>query len=619
MAGFKLENFKGLIPRLSDRLLPTSAATVAENVKLLNGELRGYRDMREEKSFVGESFILRRAYRVPDTSGFNYADSWLLFDSRDVDITRSPVINDSFNRYYWANDQRAPGNGRPMYNTEDRIANGDDPYFLGVPAPTAAPGLTPPAGTDLTRAYVYTFVSEFGEEGQPSAATLDSGDAGTWVVDSLETTVPDIANKSITHKNIYRTVPGQNSSLFFFVTQVTLATTSYNDIDADDVVALNSILESTDWAEPPTTIEGWALMPNGYLVAWDGRRILMSEPYRPHAWPAKYELALDFEVVAMGVWGSTLVIGTKSQPSLGRGTSPAAFTLQKLDNVEPCLSRRGMVSTSAGVYYPSQNGLMLVNGAGVNLITQDTFTKEEWATFNPEDIYATQLGLEYIAFNGTTNGFIFNPTEPGLKFIELNQFINIVGIETDRYTGNVLIIKSNRVFNWDPPAAFRLYYRWKSKLFQVPKPINLGALKISFNTEQDDVSQDILATFLPYNQDRLSVGSLNTLGGHAMNAVQNPGQLDGTGGLINWLDPEIRTPLGGSPLFPLNSLLLQASAVRIIVYARRTVVLDLVVPSERTVRIPSGFKSDLWQFELISNTDVFSLQVATSPKELAKV
>lgn len=104
-----------------------------------------------------------------------------------------------------------------------------------------------------------------------------------------------------------------------------------------------------------------------------------------------------------------------------------------------------------------------------------------------------------------------------------------------------------------------------------------------------------------------------------MNAVQNPGQLDGTGGLINWLDPEIRTPLGGSPLFPLNSLLLQASAVRIIVYARRTVVLDLVVPSERTVRIPSGFKSDLWQFELISNTDVFSLQVATSPKELAKV
>lgn len=619
MAGFKLENFQGLIPRLSDRLLPSSAATVAENVKLLSGELRGYRDIRQEADFTAEAFTVRRVYRVPDTSGFNYADSWLTFDSRDVDVVRSPVINDSFNRYYWANDQRTPGSGRPMYNTEDRIHADDPPFFLGVSRPTAAPVVTSAGGSTFTRAYVYTFVSAYGEEGQPSDADLKTGDAGSWTIDSLETSVPDSANKNITDKNIYRTVPGQNSSLFFFVAQVSLATTSYVDTDDDDVVALNNVLESQDWAEPPLTIEGWTLMPNGYLVAWDKRRLLMSEPYRPHAWPVKYELALDFEIVAMGVWGSTLVIGTKSQPSLGRGTSPAAFVLQKLDEVEPCLSRRGMVSTSAGVYYPSQNGLILVSGAGLRLITQDTFTREEWAEFNPELIFATQLGLEYIAFNSASTGFIFNPTEPGIKFIELNQFTNIEGIETDRYTGNVLILKDNRAFNWDPPGAIRLFYQWKSKLFQLAKPINLGAFKVSFDTEQDDVSQDTLATLLPYNQDRFSVGTLNTLGGHAINSVQNPGQLDGTSGLINWLDGEMRTPLGGSPLFPLNSLLLQTSVVRIIVYSRRTVVLDLVIPGEQTIRIPSGFKSDLWQFEVISNTNVFSIQVATSPKELAKV
>jgi len=588
------------------------AATIADNVKLLNGELRGYRDFREIADFTSESFTVRKAYRVPDTSGFNYADSYLKFDSRDVDVIRSPVVNDSYNRYYWA------GDGAPMYNTEDRIAAGSDPYTLGVPGPTAAPTLTPPAGSTFTRGYLYTFVSAYGEESQPSPPILDSGDAGTWAIGSMETTLPGIANKNITHKNIYRTVPGENSSLFFFVAQVTLATTSYNDTDADDVVALNNILESTDWDPPSATMEGWALMPNGYLLGWEGRRLMMSEPYRPHAWPAKYELALDFEMVAIGVWGSTAVIGTQSQPSLGHGTSPAAFTLQKLDEIEPCLSRQGLVNTAAGVYYPSPNGLVLVNGSGLRLITQSILTREEWEDYSPSDIFATQLGFKYIAFNSDMTGFIFNPTEPGIELINLNQFTNINGVDTDRYTGNVTLLKADHLYDWDPPASTRLTWQWKSKLFHIPKPESFGAIKVKFNTEPDDISDDVTVLYLPYNQDRLAAGSLNTINGHAINGVEGVGQLDGVYNLL-WDAREIKQPIGGSPLFDIAALSSQESTVRLIVYARQEVVLDTIITDEKTIRVPSGFKSDLWQFELIGNTTVYSVQIATSPKELARV
>jgi hypothetical protein len=148
---------------------------------------------------------VRRAFRVVDNAGVN-PDTWLTFDSRDVDIVRSPIVNDSYDRYYWA------GDGRPRMNTYANIYAGTPgPYFLGVPAPTNALSVAPPAGTDETRAYVYTFVTTFGEEGPPSPPVVATGDAGTWALTNMDTVVPDAASRPPNFKiNIYRTVSGSD-------------------------------------------------------------------------------------------------------------------------------------------------------------------------------------------------------------------------------------------------------------------------------------------------------------------------------------------------------------------------------------------------------------------------
>ena len=626
MAGIKLEMFQGLIPRSSDRLLPPMAATEAKNTKLLNGEVRGFGAPREEADFTAGSVTpVRRAYRVPDLAGVN-PDTWLTFDSRDVDVVRSPIVNDSYDRYYWA------GDGHPRMNSYANIYAGTPgPYYLGVPTPTNAPGITPVAGSDETRAYVYTFVSPFGEEGAPSPPTVDSGNAGTWVIDNFDTTIPDSGNRPATgwKIRIYRTVTGSSSVNFYYVDEINLGTTTYNDAETTTDVAANNLLESTEWIPPPTDLEGFVLMPNGYLVGWKDRRLVFSEPYRPHAWPAAYELSTEFPIVGLIVWGSTLVIGTTSQPYFGQGTTPASFTMEKLDAVEPCLSRRGMVATTAGAFYPSQNGLVLANSSGANIITQDILTKEEWEGYNPSSIFAAQLGLQYIAFNSATTGFIFNPTEPQTKLVELEGFANIEGIETDRYTGNVLLLSQDYALNWDPSSSELLSWRWQSKIIQTPMPVNFGAFRLNFDAGTDD-APDSGAYYSDYNTALFAaVGSgtttppleqergLNTVNGAALGG--SPAQAKGL--VAGWLEPETRAPLGGSLLYPETLLDFSTQAIRlqVKVKADQEVVYDQVIYDNDIHRLPTGFKSDLWQFNLTGNATLYSVQIATTPRELRKI
>lgn len=609
MYPIKLAGFTGLIPRTSARLLPDMAATTARNTKLLSGEIRGFRVPREVKDLTAEYFTVRRAYRIPYADYEYDSDVWLAFDSRNVDVVRSPIVNDLYDRYYWA------GDGVPKYNTFQRIRDGFTEFYLGVPAPTAAPIVTPPVGSDSSRSYVYTMVSEYGEESAPSPPTVvQSGATGTWVVSSMQTTVANAANRNIKTKKIYRTVSGNASTLFFFVAEVLLSDTSYNDDNTDDTVALNNTLETSTWGEPPEDLEGFVAMPNGFLVGWVGRRLVFSEPYRPHSWPSEYELAVEFEIVGLAVWGNTLIIGTRSNPYLGQGVHPSSFTVQKTDSISPCMSRRGMVSTEAGVYYPSINGLVLINTSGPQLVTQDLVTKEEWLRrYDPSNIYAASFGLQYIAFNRPSFGFVFNPTEPTAKLVELDRFDQVEGIETDRYNGTVYFIYQDRVWEFDPESSERTYWRWKSKEFHLPMPLNYGALKIKYNDEDDDVTADIEEYYGPYNAARFAAGPLNTLNGHVLNGVQ------GTGDVANWTEPENRMPLGGSPLYPLNLLGVQTSIVRFIAYADGEIVYDKIISNQEMYRMPLGFKADVWQFEMVSNSDVFSVSIAQTGKELAKI
>ncbi len=619
MVAFKLEDFSGIKPRMSRRLLPPNNATVARNTKLLEGELRGYHKPNLLVDLSGLGFTIGRAYRIP-ASVTGGSDAWLAFQSQNVDIIRSPVLNDAYNRYYWASDT-----GIPSYNTLARIVAGNTganaPWYLGVPQPGTSLTVTPSTGgTNETRSYVYTFVTAYGEEGPPSNPTTVTGDASSasWGLSGFATTYADLTHRNITKVNIYRTIPNSTNPAFFFVAQISFSTSpyTYSDTASDTTVALNNTLDFTANFPPDAGMQGMALMPQGYLVGFKGRNLYFSEQYLPHAWNPAYQLATEFEIVGLAVWGQTLIICTASNPYMGSGVSPNAFTMQKLDGVTPCLSRRGIVSTVAGAYFPTIDGLAMLNGMGLNIISQDLVTKEEWATYTPTAFFAAQLGLQYMAFNSSNFAVLINPTEPKARMLEIDAFQNIQGIETDKYTGNIQLIQNNQVFDWDPNGAERLYWHWRSKEVQFPKFVNLGAAKIKFDESAVNVTDNIAAVYAPYNTARFNAAPLAPINSKP---IGTSGCVYRKGLVAGWTQPENFSPIAGGPLYPLLQMQSQGVSVRLIVYCNAIIVADRIVHSDTIQRLPSGFKHDIWQFEMFGNTNVYSLQVAETGKELGTV
>lgn len=618
MTAIKIENFGGISPRNSNRLQKPNEAVRADNCKLLSGELRGLRETSLIYDFTPLSppSPILRAFRLPVTVGaplpMSGSDTWVGFRDANVDFVRTPVQLDSYERYYWTGDSYVLS-GAPQYNTRARIAASSASFLLGIPAPTNTPTVTPAAGVDVTRSYVYTLVSAYGEEGPPSLPQTAVGTAGTWTIGNFDTTAP--ANTNVTTVRIYRTVVGYSSTEYYKVADIALGTTSYSDSISDSVVALSTIMPSLTWDPPPATLQGLTPHPGGFLLGFSGRDLYMSEPFHPHAWPAQYIQTMQTEIVGIAVYGNVVVVCTTSHPYTGEGMTPLAITMQKIDSIDPCVSRRSIATTLDGVYYSSPQGIVRAIGGRTDLATQKLFTREEWQLyFSPTTVLAVPYGLQYIAFQTSSTGFIFSPAEALAPLTTLDRFSQISMIQIDQYTGDVYVIQNNQIRLWDPPSAVALTYTWYSKEFDIPKPVNMGAFRIKFNGNRPQISSADLADYITFNDGRLPAAPLNPLNWNALNSVRAVTVAGYTG-------PQIRTPLGGSPLFSLSQYLNAAAGVQVSVLARDlaqtwNTVFTFTARSEGIYRLPAGFKSDCWQVRLIGNVPVYSFIMAETGKEL---
>ncbi len=151
-------------------------------------------------------------------------------------------------------------------------------------------------------------------------------------------------------------------------------------------------------------------MPNGIIAAWKANEVWFCEPYRPHAWPSSYVQTAEYPIVGLGVSGSSLIAATNGAPYALTGVSPASMTATKIQNSEPCHSRKSVLGSSEGVYYASPNGLILVSQYGqVTNTTEQWITRERWQGLTPQaNLVAVFLLGQYFAWetgpNGNENG-----------------------------------------------------------------------------------------------------------------------------------------------------------------------------------------------------------------------
>lgn len=669
MAAIKINSFSGISPKLDNRFLPEGFAQIADNCRIISGGLRSFSDkLSLSTNLLKTGGEILSVFRM--TNGvYDYWLSWLT----DVDCVRSQIAGDILQRIYWTGE-----NEPRMSDYINATANGGSgvmpaaSFVLGVPAPLVAPVVTPSGGSGaaLTRAYVETFVTPWGEESAPSPVTLVTGliDTVTWALTSLNaapinsanitgitvasgsatatvsssaylrigeeviiadvvgmtdangsqviTEIPDSTHikfalttaqtytsggtwtRAAPHnttgmtRRIYRTLNGT----YYFVAEIAVGTTSYNDTLAD--TALGEEIPSVGWSMPPTNLKGLTALPNGFNVGFAGNEIIFSEPWHPHAFPSKYKLACNFEVVSLGAFGTSIVVGTKGYPYLINGVHPSSMSMEKTEVIEPCTSKRSMVDIGSGVLYSSPNGMVFIGMGGVNVATGAMFSRDEWALLNPSSLRCN-------FHNGMVFGWHDVNTEQHTGFtykMQSSDFastsIPITASYVDPETNTMYIVKDGAIYEWDAHPFNDLTFDWKSRAYYQNKPVNFGYAKVDANFEGVADINAAIAANTAFNEAALASGLTY---GEFDNNMLDEYMLDGS-------------VLTGGSIAEYASL-----SLRLTVYADGVTKYSENVISNRSFSLPSGFKASRWEFRLSGNIPAYSLAVAETATELRTV
>jgi len=346
--------------------------------------------------------------------------------------------------------------------------------------------------TDFSTSYVYTFVTAYGEEGPPSAAStvVTTDDNRVINLSGLETSTSK-ANANFgsgAKKRIYRSNTGSNTTVFQFVAEVNMSATTYED--SSDNADLEEIIPSTYWIGPPdddTTLypdgpmKGLTALPNGVFAGFTGKRICFSEPFLPHAWPVTYRITLEDNIVAIGAAGNGLIVTTEGRPYLIAGTDPQSMSAYRMEAAQACLSKKSLVDMGPFVLYAGPEGLVAAAGSEVKVVTEGLISPDQWqSSYYPSTIKGFLWKGRYIGFYHTGSaygGFIFDTRGGEPTFTTLSESNAVPGGFTDPDDNELYIIIDDDIKKFQGSATNETF-TWKSKEFVTPKPISMGFAKV---------------------------------------------------------------------------------------------------------------------------------------------
>lgn len=459
-----------------------------------------------------------------------------------------------------------------------------------------------------TRTYVYTYVSVFGsleEESAPSPASESTIVRFGQLCHLTNFSEVPTGLYNIRYIRIYRAVSGSLGTPYLFVGQINVDETEFED--ATLASELGEACPSLNWSEPPEGLTGLVGLPNGSLAGFVGNELWFSEPYMPHAYPVSYMLTTEYPIVGLGVFGESLAVMTEGNPYIVTGTDPSAMSMSKLPLYEPCVSKRSIASDETGVMYASPNGLILIGVGGAQNSTRNMFTKEEWQAYNPASILSRMVDGKYIGFwkvdaVGTTlakyGGLI------------LDRYIQSSPLSLTSYWASALYMEptesalylaiDNEVRQWEGDEFNSLPYEWLSKMFVLPRPLNLGAVQVdadfgdieSATRLQEQINQLVIENQSIWEQGDL-LGALNSR-------------------------PINQTATNGSNLFEI-SVAVDDRYVLLTIIADGQQRAQISIKNRNAVRLPSGFKADRWEFKLNGNIPLKHVKLAETSKGLVQL
>lgn len=574
MAVIKLAGFSGEQPRITPRMLPDTAAQQAVNARLDDGALTPIR-----KPVFSDDIDDTDAQTI-----YRFGDDWLSWP--DV-VNAAPGPVDDTRLYY-------TGDGVPKM-----LKDGTE-YALALAAPTGALTATlggSGSGDVVTRIYTYTWVTDFGEESAPAAASnaIDWKPGNTVTLSGFGATP---AGRNIARQRIYRSQTGQNGTGFYLIAERTAATSDFSDTVAVD--AFQESLPSIGWDPPPDDLSGLIALDNGMMAAFTGRQLCFSEPWRPHAWPEAYRLTTDSDIVGLGYVGGVLFILTVAQPYLATGATPDTMQMQKTEANLPCVNARGIVDMGFALAYPSNDGIVLAYPSGqIGLATFDLFARDTWRKLGPSTLIGCQHQGRYAAFlappaDGDAQVLLIALGEQ--QFLSrANARATAAFYDVERSALYYVPFGTAEVWRIDDPNGSRRDLYWRSKVFALSAASNFGAIRIDADAALDG---DETALDAAYRQAVIDANA----------ALLASGSVGGEVGALSVGE----VPVGGDLLTPVPN---PSGRISVGVYADGVRVAT-VERTNKAARLPSGFKARSWEIDVSGDLSVSQIVLATTMDEI---
>lgn len=344
------------------------------------------------------------------------------------------------------------------------------------------------AGSEEVVVYAYTYVTAFDEESAPSPASplvkIGKTDRARYSFSA-----PLQAGRNIDRVRIYRSKTSLSGITdFYFLTEYAVNQAGVQHED-DFEQLLNEPISSTDYNPPDDALTGLIPLPNGLMAAFKGRELSFCEPYKPHAWPVKYRLTTDTDIVGLGAFGSIVAVLTKGAPFIVQGSDPSLMVMEKLERTVPCLNAASIVDMGYSVAFASNEGLVVVSQSGADVVTRNLFTEEQWRAMGPASFKASQRnGRYHFSYQPITGGArrfgIIDLSGEQPYFIEAD--IEPTSLYFDPDAGSLLYIEGGgvTVMEFDPRNGSTVQQQtWRGRRITLPGFDNFGALLV----ECDDV------------------------------------------------------------------------------------------------------------------------------------
>lgn len=474
MTMIRFSPFNGIIPKADPGMLPQAAAQIAQNCRFSAGQLEAFRPP-SATIYSPITPVTKTIYRFGQTSS-NEAQHWWTF-SGEVDVVKIALANDATERTFYTGDGYPKMTWAALATGAGQMPAGS--YRLGLAAPTVAAVQTAIGGTPLanataeTRIYTYTYVDNFGWESAPAPESQDITVTPGQTVTLNISGVPSgqyYANTGT--KRIYRSADGE----YLFVAEVPIATASFTD----DVLAadLGEVIPSLDNDVLPDAAKGLTAMPNGIMAAHTQYDVYFSKAFQPYAYPESYIQTVDYPIVGMACFGTSLAVLTTGVPYIMSGTDPSSISVEKLSVAYACLSKASICAALGGVLYAAADGLVSIDYSGPKVLTDAYFTRQEWASFNPSSMRVCVWDERIFMFydNGTKGCLILDQVN-GLT----TSTVHATATFTDPVTGSLFLCVNNKIVKWDGGLTAGTYL-WRSRRETLPQPKNLCLGQVLANT-----------------------------------------------------------------------------------------------------------------------------------------